>query len=115
MSDDAAQEPMALLAGAETCLDRLGKVFDAQRLADLRNVVAQYPNLAGDPIGEVTASLSTLLSRLIRAGRLDREAIAVHLRAWRLMLTQPPDSIDAGPMLTGLRAVSDLYAANRAA
>lgn len=115
MADDAADEAMALLAGAEACLDGMGEAFDAQALTDLRGLVARYPNLAGDSVGEVTASLSTLLSRLIRAGRLDREAIGVHVRAWRLLATQALDTETAGPMLTGLRAVSELYAANRAA
>lgn len=115
MADDSAQDAMALLEEAEACLATLGEAFDEQALTALRGIVSKYQDAAGDPIGETTASLSTLLSRLLRAGACDRQAIGVHMRAWRLLLTDPPDKEAAGHMLSGLRAVSDLYSPNRAA
>jgi hypothetical protein len=63
----------------------------------------------------VAASLFMLLDRLIDGGRCDREALAVHVRAWRLMATRETDDESRAALLAGLRRVRDLYAEARAA
>lgn len=99
-----------VLALAEAQLAALGDNFDAAALMALRTVVRGYPDVCGDPVGEVVDSLSHLLDNLIAAGRVDRLALGVHVQAWRLMVNDEPDALSRANMVEGLHAVRDLYA-----
>jgi hypothetical protein len=117
MAADAEPEPgpLAVVAEAEALLAGLGKTFDAAGLAGLRTVVAGCPDLGREGAGEVAASLFMLLDRLIAGGRFDREALVVHIRAWRLTATTPIDEAAKAALLAGLRKIRDLYADAEAA
>jgi len=56
-----------------------------------------------------------LTDRLIAGGRFDREALAVHVRAWRLMSTTETDAESCAALLSGLKQIRDLYADAQAA
>jgi hypothetical protein len=119
MTDDApASRPPSpaqqLLDSVESQFSTLGKTFDIAGLTLLRAMVAGHAELGG-PIGRVTGSLYQLLDQLMETGRFDREALAVHLRAWRLLLTSEPSGDEVEALFSGLKAVRDLYAEPRAA
>lgn len=99
-----------VLALAEAQLAALQDDTDTAALLALRTVVRGYPDVCGDHAGEVVDSLSRLLDNLIAAGRADRLALAVHVRAWRLMVNEEPDALSRAAMVEGLHAVRDLYA-----
>jgi hypothetical protein len=46
---------------------------------------------------------------------MDHQAIAVHLRAWRLMLTTNPDAEATRLLINGLKAIRDHSTQNKAA
>ena len=121
MADDARTpkanraDDVQVLALAEAQLAALGTDFDQPALQDLRSVADSYPDDGHDGAGEVAASLCRLLDNLIAAGRLDREALRVHVRAWRFMVTAKPDAAARAAVLEGLSAVADLYADAKAA
>jgi hypothetical protein len=114
-TDPAQIQRMALLAEAEAALAGLGKTFDAQGLMALHTLVAGCPDLGSEGPGEVVGSLFMLLDRLIAGGRFDREALAVHIQAWRLTLTSPLGDDGRAALLAGLKAIRDLYADAQAA
>ena len=122
MADDAKKpranrraDDVQVLSLAEAQLAALGTDFDKPALQDLRSVVDSYPDDGHDGAGEVAASLRRLLDNLIAAGRVDREALSVHVRAWRFMVTAEPDDAARAAVLDGLSAVTDLYADAKAA
>ena len=117
MAAEASTPPVALTLAlqAEAALATLGKTFDAEGLAQLRTLVAGAPDLGAEGAGEVAASLFMLLDRLIAGGRFDREALAVHIRAWRLAATTPMDAEQRSALVSGLRKIRDLYADAQAA
>jgi hypothetical protein len=100
---------------AEQAAAALGKAFDAAGLEGLLQVVASHPDMGAPGAGEVIASLFMLVEAMLSARCCDRQAIAVHLRAWRLMLTAAPDAEAKAALLKGLKAVRDLYATSKAA
>lgn len=114
-ADAPAPERLNLLMEAEAALAGLGKTFDLQGLTALRTLVAGCPDLGEPGPGEVAASLFMLLDRLIAGGRFDREAVGVHLRAWRLSLVREPDAEGQAALLAGLKSIRDLYADAEAA
>jgi hypothetical protein len=114
-ADPAQSDRLALLAGAETALAGMGKTFNAEVLIALRTLVAGCPDLGAEGSGEVAASLFMLLDRLIAGGRFDREALAVHIRAWRLTATTETDAASRAALLSGLKQIRDLYADAQAA
>ena len=68
--------------------------------------------ICGAPAVDVAlTSFCDLLDYMKTNGRLDREALDVYLRAWRLLMNPklPPQGRDA--VLAGLRQVTDRYAA----
>ena len=69
----------------------------------------------GPGAGEVVASLFMLLEHLISDGRFDHDALMVHVRAWRLMLTTEPNAEAKAVMLAGLKAIRSLHTQARAA
>ncbi|MBW8813671.1 MAG: hypothetical protein JF588_09620 [Caulobacterales bacterium] len=119
MTDDApASRPPSpaqqMLASVEDQFATLGKTFDVAGLTLLRAMVAGHAELGG-AIGRVTGSLYQLLDQLLETGRFDREALAVHLSAWRLLLTSEPTGEEVEALFVGLKAIRDLYAEPKAA
>lgn len=105
----------ALLDMAEASSARLGETFDDAALADLYAITVRAigaGRVCGAPgVDEAATSLCDLLDHLRNSGRCDREAVAVHVRAWRLLMNPdlPPDGAER--VLEGLRKVSARYAA----
>jgi len=87
----------------------LGKTYDRDGLETLRGVVDSYPDVGRDGAGEVVASLIGLLNDLMAREQLDKEALQVHVRAWRFMVSRKPDQKERAQLLAGLRSVRELY------
>lgn len=108
-------EQMALLEYAEAAFDQLGASFDDVALAEIYSIAVRGIGtgaVCGAPaVDEVLNSLCDLVDHLRTSGRYDRDAVGVHVRAWRLLLNPalPPEG--AEPVLEGLRKVSARYAA----
>lgn len=108
-------ELLALLEFADAGFERLGPVFDDGGLADLYAIAVRGIGagaVCGIPaVDEALTSLCDLIDHLRTTGQYDREAVGVHVRAWRLLMN--PDLPEAGaqPVLEGLRKVSARYAA----
>ena len=58
---------------------------------------------------EALGSFCDLLDHLRSSGQYDPEAIGVHLRAWRLLMSPDLPADGARPVLDGLRKVSAHY------
>lgn len=104
-----------VLALAEGLFTSLGKTFNLGDLETLLTVAESYPDTGRDGGGEVVRSLAGLLKDLIATGAYDREAIAVHVRAWRFMVSRGPDGRERAAVMNGLHDVRALYAAADAA
>jgi hypothetical protein len=104
-----------VLALAEGLVFALSKTFDASGLETLKGVVDSYPDVGRDGAGEVVASLIGLINDLLGSEQQDKEALAVHVRAWRFMVSRKPDSKERAQLLEGLRSVRELYEAPKAA
>jgi hypothetical protein len=98
-----------VLALAEGLLLALGKTFDRGDIEVLKTVVESYPDVGRDGAGEVVASLNDLLADFLDKQVCDRDAVAVHVRAWRFMVSRKPDKAERLRILTGLHDVRDLY------
>lgn len=116
--DDAIEAPKTphrragdvdVLALAESLLLSLSKTFDRGDIEVLKTVVESYPDVGRDGAGEVVASLNDLLADFLDKRLCDREAVAVHVRAWRFMVSRKPDNAERGRILAGLHDVRDLY------
>jgi hypothetical protein len=114
--EDAPKKPHAragdaeVLALAESLFSALGKTFDRGDLEILKTVVESYPDVGRDGAGDVTASLNGLIDDFIATRAYDKQAIAVHVRAWRFMVSRRPDKVERARVLSGLRAVREHYA-----
>ena len=93
----------------------MGKSAAPSDLKTLRDVVETYPDDGRDGAGEVVASLLGLLDDLLATKQSDRQALAVHVRAWRFMVSRKPDKKERAKVMLGLQAVRDLYAQPKAA
>jgi len=119
--DDAPQEPhrragdAEVLALAEGLLASLGKTHNRADLEVLRTVVESYPDEGRDGAGDVAANLDGLLADFLASGAYDREAIAVHIRAWRFMVSRKPDKKARLTIMSGLQDVRDHCGELRAA
>ena len=119
--DDRPKKPnrragdAAVLALAEGLLAVINKGSTPADLYTLRDVVETYPDDGRDGAGEVVTSLIGLIDDLLAAGRCDREALAVHVRAWRFMVSRKPYAKERAEVMRGLEAVRELYARPRAA
>jgi hypothetical protein len=113
--DPAAQKRLSFVDAAEAEFATLSDRFDAAGLSALRAVVSGYPDTGAPGAGEVTASLFMLLERLIADGRMDRQAVAVHLRAWRMMLTSQQDAEATRVLIHSLKALRDHSTQTKAA
>lgn len=100
-----------VLALAEGLFAALGKTYDRGDLEVLQTVAESYPDVGRDGAGDVVESLRGLIDDFIAARAYDREAIAVHMRAWRFMVSRRPDKAERSRILAGLRHVRELYAA----
>jgi hypothetical protein len=109
-------ELQALLELAQARLEAIeGDAGDESGVAELYAIAVR--GIGGGEVVKIPAldaaltSLCDLLDHLRTQGRFDREAIAVHLQAWRLLIAgdQPPEV--ARVMVEGLRKVSARFAA----
>jgi hypothetical protein len=115
--DDSPKKPHRragdadVLALAEGLLMSMRRTFDRGDVEVLKQVAESYPDVGRDGAGEVTASLCALLQDFLDAEVYDREAIAVHVRAWRFMVSRKPDKAERARILRGLHEVRELYQA----
>ena len=98
-----------VLALAEGLVFAMGKTFDRSDLDTLKGVAASYPDVGRDGAGDVVASLIGLIDDLMAREQQDKEALAVHVRAWRFMVSRKPDQNERRLLLEGLRTVRELY------
>jgi hypothetical protein len=116
MADDAANlagpnaAALGLLAQAEDLLVGMAAGYDAPALTRLRTLISSYSDMGAPGAGEVAASLFMLLGRFLASGSSDPEALWVHLRAWRLLLSSAPEDVARDQLMVGLRAILMLYA-----
>ncbi len=101
------------LEAAEGLFARMGPAFDDAALTELYEAAVQGIGL-GDICGAGSVdvalhSLCDLIDHLLTQERYDAEAVGVHLRAWRLLITTelPPEGAQA--VLAGLGKVSAYY------
>jgi hypothetical protein len=110
-------ELRGLLEAAEKVFAAAGSAYDAAAVTELYNTAVR-----GIGLGEVCGvgsvdvalnSLCDLLDHLTTNRRYDSEAVGVHLRAWRLLITTelPPEGARA--VLAGLNKVSALYGSQK--
>lgn len=108
-------ELMALLELSEARLDVMGQETDDPGMADLYAVAVRGIGggaVCGAPaVDNALTSFCDLLDHLRTQHRYDREAIAVHVRAWRLLMVANLPATAAETVLDGLRKVSARYAA----
>lgn len=106
-------EQVALLELAEAAFERLGDTFDDAGLAGLYAIAVRgigTGGVCGAPaVDPALDSFCDLLDHLRTSGQYDREAIGVHVRAWRLLLGPDLPAEGAEPVLDGLRKVSARY------
>lgn len=111
-------ELLALLELSEARLAVMGTALDEEGMADLYALAVRgvgAGSVCGAPaLDDALVSLCDLLDFLRSQERYDRDAIAVHVRAWRLLATPnlPPPAIEE--ILSGLRKVSRKFAASDA-
>ena len=116
LRQDCLAELKAMLEVAEAVAGRAGDGFDAEALAELYAVVSKpigVPSVCGlTSMDTALISLSDLLDYLKGQQRWDANAVAVHLRALRLLLHTEGAADAAGTqaILAGLRKVSQRYA-----
>ena len=98
-----------VLALAEGLVLAMARTFDRSDLQTLQGVAASYPDVGRDGAGEGVASLIGLIDDLLAREVLDREALTVHVRAWRYMVSRKPDKKEKAQIREGLRKVRELY------
>lgn len=106
-------ELQELLEAGDAIFARIGADYDDAGLADLYETAVK-----GIGLGEVSGvanvdvalnSFCDLLDHLRTHQRYDREAVGVHLRAWRLLMNAELPEEGARAVLLGLHKVSALY------
>lgn len=119
MTDEKKVHPRSgdaeVLALAEGLVFAMGKTYAYGDLDTLKGVAASYPDVGRDGAGEVVISLIGLINDLMAREQLDKEALAVHVRAWRFMVSRKPDKKERAQLLEGLRSVRELYREDQAA
>jgi len=107
-----------LLATAEKIFAALGSAYDEDGVGALYETAVRGIGL-GDVCGAGSVdialhSLCDLLDHLQTHHRYDPEAVGVHLRAWKLLISTelPPEGAQA--VLAGLNKVSALYSSPKA-
>lgn len=114
-----AAELLALLEMCEAGSAGLGDAFDASAVEGLYAIAVKGVG-AGEvcglpPVDVALTSFCDLLDHLRTLGRYDREAVGVHVRAWRLLMSGQLPQAGAEQILAGLLKVSGRYAAEAAA
>jgi hypothetical protein len=108
-------ELQALLELSEARVEAMGEAGDEDGLTELYAIAVRGiggGHVCGVPsVDGALTSLCDLLDHLRTTGRFDRAAIAVHLQAWRLLLTGDLPLDAARTMVEGLRKVSARFAA----
>lgn len=108
-------ELQALLELAETGFEALGDGFDDVGMERLYAVAVRGVGggrvCAVPGVDVALTSLCDLLDHLRTRRRYDREAIGVHVRAWRLLMSADLPAAGQEAVLEGLRQVSRRYAA----
>jgi len=113
---DCLGELKTVLEAAEACAARAEGGYDAAVLEELYGIVSTpigVPSVCGlTSVDTALISLSDLLDYLRSHERWDTNAVAVHLRAFRLLLQTEgaADTAGAQAILAGLRKVSQRYA-----
>ncbi|HEX3699128.1 MAG TPA: hypothetical protein VHV27_00485 [Phenylobacterium sp.] len=112
-------ELLALLELSEAGAANLKDDFDDASMAELYAIAVKGIG-AGEvcgvpPVDPALTSFCDLLDHLRTLKRIDREAIGVHVRAWRLLMTAGFPEAGAKQLLDGLLKVSGRYAAEVAA
>lgn len=111
-------ELQTLLDAGEATFARLGADFDDAGVAELYETAVK-----GIGLGEVSGKASVdkalnsfcdLLDHLRTHQRYDREAVGVHLRAWRLLMSADLPAEGCQAVLSGLHKVSALYQSPKA-
>jgi hypothetical protein len=112
-------ELMALLELCEAGFWNLKDDYDDAALAELYTIAVKgigAGEVCGKPhVDAALTSLCDLLDHLRTLKRFDREAVAVHVRAWRLLMGSDLPEPGARQVLDGLLKVSRRYAAEVAA
>ncbi len=98
-----------VLALAESLVSSLSSTYSRDDLETLKTVVEGHPDRSAAGAGQVVASLAGLLEVLMESQRVDKAALTVHVRAWRLMVSAQPDPQERDRLLDGLRLVRELY------
>lgn len=98
-----------VLALAESLVSSLDATYSRGDLETLKSVVESYPDRGVAGAGQVVASLAGLLDVLMASQRVDKAALTVHVRAWRLVASAQPDPQERDKLLEGLRLVRELY------
>lgn len=108
-------ELLTLLDRAEAAFQAIGEAFDDEGLSQLYGVAVSAiggGEVCGAPaVDAALTSLCDLLDHLRTTRRFDREAVGVHVRAWRLLMNPELPAAGAEAVLSGLRQVSARYAA----
>jgi hypothetical protein len=107
-----------LLIEAEKVFATLGAGYDPAAMDALYNTAVRGIGL-GAVFGAASVdvalhSLCDLLDHLKTNGRYDGEAVGVHLRAWRLLISTELPEAGANAVLAGLNKVTALYGAKAA-
>ncbi|WP_374534299.1 hypothetical protein [Phenylobacterium sp.] len=109
-------ELQAVLEAAEACAARAGADYDEGLVAELYAIVAKpvgVPSVCGlKAVDTALVSLSDLLDYLKGRRSWDANAVAVHLRAFRLLLHTEgaADAAGTAAILAGLQQVAQRYA-----
>lgn len=108
-------ELQALLELSEARFEAMGEAADEDGMGELYAIAVRGiggGEVCGAPaVDDALTSLCDLLDHLRTSGRYDRDAIAVHMGAWRLLLAGGQPTEVARVMVEGLRKVSARYAA----
>ena len=113
---DCLSELKATLEQAEACAARATGAYDEAVATELYGIIAAQigvPSVCGlASVDTALTSLADLLDYLKNKQAWDVNAVAVHLRAFRLLLAAEGrlDAAGAEAILQGLRKVSERYA-----
>jgi hypothetical protein len=106
---------LALLELCEAGYWTIGEAFDAAAITELYAIAVKGIG-AGEVCGLAGVDLALnsfcdLLDHLRTLARFDREAVGVHVRAWRLLMTSDLPEAGRRQIVDGLLKVSGRYAA----
>jgi len=99
-----------VLALAESLVASLRPTFNRSDFVTLKDVVESYPPSSGNGTSEVVASLLGLIDDMIASETVGKEALMVHMRAWRFMIVSKTFAAERVPILHGLASVRRVYA-----